>query len=204
MSQFNAPAYEIERPTGRCSLTDSQLVPGEPYMATLVELTEQEIEAAAESAAARLGFRRLDVCWAAWQEGKRPERIFCYWKSTVAEPNKKKKLFVDDHVLVNLFRRLAEAEQPQRKAFRFVLGLILMRKKLLRYDGTVRRDAKNEQGEKVTEQWWQVTPKLDLSKGPLGKWNEEDPLEMVDPQLEESRIQQVTEQLHEVLEAELE
>ena len=206
MSQFNSPTYEIERPSDRCALTGAHLVPGEPYVATLVELDDKQIaqikaDHSRDSkavAAAALGMQRLDICWGAWQKGKRPDNVFSFWKTTVSQPNKKRKLFVDDDVLMNLFRRLADEEDAQRLAFRFVLGLILMRKKLLRYDGTQRRQSGD-----ASQEWWQVTPKLNLSKGPLGKWNEDDKLHMLDPHLDAPQVQQVTEQLSDILEAEL-
>ena len=37
MSQFNAPTYDIERPSGQCTFTGQTLEPGEHYMAVLVE-----------------------------------------------------------------------------------------------------------------------------------------------------------------------
>src|SRR5690606_30627423 len=139
MTQFNTPTYDIERPTGTCAFTGRVLEPGEAYMATLVELDEAEQQQSPQktrTGAAILGFKRVDVSMEAWQQGQRPPRIFSYWKAVVAEPNQKKKLFVDDDVLLNLLRRLADATEPQRVAFRFVLALILMRRKMLRYDGT--------------------------------------------------------------------
>lgn len=206
MTQFNAPTYDIERPTGYCAFTGEPLTPNDPYMAALIDIDPQDLPAAGDnkqSASAVLGLRRLDVSWQAWQQGRRPDKMFCHWKATVAEPHKKKKLFVDDEVLLNLFRRLSDEEDAQRIAFRFVLGLILMRKKLLRYDGTKRKSTADEEGQPTEENWWQVTVKLDLSKGPLGKWNEDDRLEMLDPHLEDPHIEQITQQLGEVLEAEL-
>jgi len=205
MTQFNAPSYDIERSSGCCALTGRVLVPGEPYMATLIEVDEPEATdgAGKPTLPGGLGFKRQDVCWEAWQKNKRPTNIFCYWKTTAPEPNQKKKLFVDNDVLMNLFRRLADTDQPQRVSFRFVLGLILMRKKYLRYDGTTRRPARGQTAEPEHEAWWQVTTKLDLSKGPMGRWNENEQLEMLDPHLDEQQIQQVTEQLSEILEAEL-
>ena len=55
----------------------------------------------------------------------------------------------------------------------------------------------------VLQEYWKLTPKLDLSKGPLGKWNDEQQFEVLDPKLDESRIEEVTQQLGEILEAEL-
>lgn len=204
MSRFNTPTYDIERPTGQCAFTGEELRTGDRYVATLVEFDEREITAAiaaGKNPAAVLGLKRLDVGWGAWQSGNRPERLFSFWKTTVSDCRAKRKIFVDDDVLMNLFRRLADEDDPQRVAFRFVLGLILMRKKYLRYDGTRSGTVTDEGGNPLEQDWWQVTPKLDFSKGPLGKWNEEDRLEMVDPHLDEQQIQQVTRQLGEIFEA---
>lgn len=208
MSQFNAPAYEITRSTGQCALTGRTLEPGEAYMSTLVESDPT----AAVTPATALGLHRVDVSMEAWDQGQRPQRLFSHWKSIVPQPNQKKKLFVDDEVLMNLLRRLADASEPQRLAFRFVLALILMRKKLLRYDGSEKRTetvtTTNEDGsagetKMVEREWWLMTPKLDAKKGHFGKWNEDDRIEVLDPHLDEAQIQQVTQQLNEILDAEL-
>ena len=217
MTQFNAPAYDIERPTGHCAFNGRKLEPGEPYVAALVEfdpaapLAASEAEPAAAGtdkaaapsrarlAEAGLGFRRLDVSIEAWNEGKRPERIFSFWRSVVPQPHQKKKLFIDDDVLVNLFRRLHDAVQPQRQAFRFVLGLILMRKRLLRYDGAFRKKL----GE-TEQEWWRVTPRAAPGTGVPGSGGyEADSLELLNPQLDDQKVQEVTLQLSEILEAEL-
>lgn len=208
MSQFNAPAYEITRSTGQCALTGRTLEPGEAYMSTLVESDPT----AAVTPATALGLHRVDVSMEAWDQGQRPQRLFSHWKSIVPQPNQKKKLFVDDEVLMNLLRRLADASEPQRLAFRFVLALILMRKKLLRYDGSEKRTetvtTTNEDGsagetKMVEREWWLMTPKLDAKKGHFGKWNEDDRIDVLDPHLDEAQIQQVTQQLNEILDAEL-
>ncbi len=209
MTQFNSPAYEITRSSGQCALTGRTLEPGEAYMSTLVET---DPAAGGASPVQALGLQRVDVSMEAWDEGRRPERLFSHWKSIVPQPNQKKKLFVDDEVLMNLLRRLADADQPQRIAFRFVLALILMRKKLVRYEGTQKRSetitvpTENGAGSEVKtveREWWVMTPKLDVRKGQFGKWNEEEQLEILDPHLDETQIQQVTEQLNEILDAEL-
>ncbi|MDX1565912.1 MAG: hypothetical protein R3236_10925 [Phycisphaeraceae bacterium] len=186
MSQFNAQTYDVQKPTGQCAFTGKVLQPQEDYVATLVEEGDE--------------LKRLDICNEAWEEGKRPENLFCFWKAVVPEPTEKKKLFVDDEVLMNLLQRLADADQPQRLAFRFVLALILMRKKLLRYDGVDRR---SREADGATEDWWLLTPKRDLSKGPLGKWDEQTRIEVFDPHLDEEGIRSVTDQLSDILQAEL-
>ena len=209
MSQFNAPSYEIPKTSGQCAASGRQLEPTEVYFATLVEVPEDEEAPRPDRKAAGggsdvlgIGLKRIDVSKQAWDDGFRPPWLFCFWKTTVPEPNQKKNLFVDDAVLMNLLHRLADTEQPSRLAFRYVLALILMRKKLLRYDGTVTRQQVVD-GEPVQVQWWKLVPKLDLSKGPLGKWNENDLIEVLDPKLDEVQIEQVTQQIGEILEAEL-
>ncbi len=208
MSQFNAPTYELTRSQGQCVFTGRTLEPGEAYISTLVEADP----AGESSAAAALGFKRMDVSMEAWSQGHRPERLFGHWKSIVPQPNQKKKVFVDDEVLMGLLRRLAEADQPQRIAFRFVLALILMRKKLVRYDGTEKRsetvavlgeDGTPAATQQVEREWWIMTAKLDVAKGQFGKWNEEERITVLDPHLDEAQIQQVTEQLTEILDAEV-
>jgi len=204
MTSFNTSTYDIERPTGVCVVTGRRMEPGENFIAALVEEGE--------------GLKRLDISTAAWDEGRRPDRMLAFWQTTVPEPNEKKKVFVDDEVLMNLLRRLEDAEQPQRIAFRFVLMLILMRKKLLRYDKTERRaipagvaasaataseDSSADQPPTTEADWWLLTPKLDLSKGPLGKWKEEETIAVMDPHLDDERIRQVGEQIGEILNAEL-
>ncbi|MFW5653548.1 MAG: hypothetical protein ACOC0P_05840, partial [Planctomycetota bacterium] len=91
-----------------------------------------------------------------------------------------------DEVLMTLFDRLTGEEQPQRIAYRFVLGLILMRKKLLRCEGT------RAEGDASI---WLMRRKGDSTDLP--------PLEMVDPRLSDKDVQDVADQLGEILRGEL-
>ena len=191
MSQFQGSPYNVEKPTGTCALSGRELTPGEPYIATLVEATGEDGGA--------IGLKRLDIALEAWREGSRPEGLFSFWKTTVPQPKEKKKLFADNAVLLNLLHRLADETQQQRLDLRFVLCLILLRKKILRHDATEQhRDAEGNANE-----WWRLTPKLDPSKGAMGKWDEQNPVTVYNPGLSEERIQAVAEQLHEVLEGDL-
>ena len=196
MTQFNAPTYDIQRPTGKCAFSGRTLEPGESYIATLIELDETDAAALVKnsptapnnSETKSIGFRRLDVSIEAWQQGQKPERVFSFWRSVVQPPNAKRKVFVDDQVLLDLLRRLGEDDRPGRQAFRFVLALVLMRKKLLRFDGQETRNGADGKA----EEWWTLTPK-----------GQEEPLTVLNAQLDEQQIQSVTEQLGEILEAEL-
>jgi hypothetical protein len=192
MTQFSTPGYDIQRPTGVCAYTGRKLEPGEQYLAALIEVDEA-VQGKEAGKGTNLGFKRIDVSLEVWKEGKRPEKMFSYWKSTVQHPNQKKKMFVDDEVLMTLFRRLADDTQVQRQGFRFVLALILMRKKLLRYEGQTEKtvEVTDGQGNKTTkvQEWWDMMPK-----------GEDKPLAVLNPHLDEAQIKEVTQQLGEVLE----
>ncbi|MEM8737381.1 MAG: hypothetical protein AAGG38_02740 [Planctomycetota bacterium] len=196
MPSFSASNYDVQKTSGVCLATGQPLVPGEACYSALLDVPMAERDAGDE-----LGMKRVDVSADAWEKGFRPPHLFSFWKTLVPEPHAKKRVFVDDALLLNLLRRLEDASEPQRLAFRFVVALILMRKKLLRYDGTERTD--DPDGDGPVEEHWRFTPKLDVSKGHLGKWNEDEALRVLDPRLDESQIEQVTSQLGEVLAAEL-
>ncbi|MFW5681927.1 MAG: hypothetical protein ACOC1G_02890 [Phycisphaeraceae bacterium] len=206
MSQFNQPTYHVPKTSGICHATGRELQPGETMYACLVELTDEEHDRLRREhpndPTLALGLRRIDVSQRAWQEGSRPEGLFSFWKTTVPEPNEKKKLFIDDTTLTQLLIRLDDAETPERLAFRFVLALILLRKKLLRYDREEKRSLEIA-GETAERSCWLLTPKVDPAKGPLGKWDAEHQLVVVNPHLSEDDVLSVTDQLQEVLASEM-
>lgn len=113
--------WQVDRTAGQCAKTGRQLQEGETYYAVLFEEGE--------------GFRREDYSVEAWQGA--PAGAFCFFKTKVPEKKKKKRLLVDDAALVDFFRRLADETELIKQQFRFVLALILMRKRLLRYEETV-------------------------------------------------------------------
>lgn len=170
----SSTSFEIARSSGKCAATGRDLSPGEPCIAALCERAADD------------GFERLDFSVEAWSAGSRPERLFSFWKTTAPHPNEKKRVFVDDEMLRNLFERLADDERPQRQAFRFVLGLVLMRKRLLRFIG---RD-ESRGVETWTLQW----------KGAA----EGDVVTLVDPRLSDEDVRAVSDQLSEILSGDLE
>lgn len=172
MSKYGAE-YRVARPTGTCAETGQPLEPGSDCVATLCERSEDD------------QFDRLDYCVQAWEDGARPERLFSYWRTVVPQTDAKQKILVDDDVLVDLFDRLGDDVRPQRVAFRFILALILMRKRRLRYVGRV-VDGDDER--------WQMLPKgVDANSSPI---------EVVNPHLNEEDIRELSDQLTEVLRGE--
>jgi hypothetical protein len=160
--------YEVARPRGQCIVCQKQIEPHESLMAALKETP--------------LGFERQDICMTCW-EGFDKTDLVGFWKTHMPKAEQKKKLFVDDEVLCQLFERLADATEPAKLNFRFVLGLILMRKRLIVYE-TSRMDE--------TREIWQVRFK--------GK---EEQMDLLNPKLDESQVQEVSNQLGEILNEEL-
>ena len=160
--------YEVARPHGVCFVSGAAIAPGEKLMAALRETTA--------------GFERLDVSLAQWDQFDRKD-VIAFWQTVMPRHEEKKKVFVDDTVLCELFDRLGSATEPSKLSFRFVLGLILMRKRLLVYENT-----RQEEGQDI----WSVRPK-----------GREEKLDLIDPKLDEQQMMEVSKQLGEILNEEL-
>ena len=77
-------------------------------------------------------FERRDYCMSCWEKLDKRESFY-YWKS-LFNPGKKKKIFIDDDTLMDFFSRLMEEDNESKQNFRYVLSLILMRKKVLKFE----------------------------------------------------------------------
>lgn len=167
-----AKEYDVSRPASTCVACQKALAPGEALVATLWEAGEE--------------LQRKDYCLPCW-EAQAPSGgndLLGTWRTKVPQPEEKKKLFVDDELLMNFFERLSDAEDPVKVNFRFVLTLVLMRKKLLVYEGT----EKTPDGQ---ERWT-----LRVRGG-------ETRYQVLDPHMDEDKIAEVSGQLGAILEADL-
>lgn len=126
MAGIFSSSYPISRSTGRCAATGREFAPGEAMVATLVEAEGRE------------ELQRLDFAVSAWGEGARPGagmRLFASWRATHHAGDTKKKLLLGDDELLDLFEQLASSDQPRQRAFRYVLALLLVRRRILIYEG---------------------------------------------------------------------
>ncbi len=196
MSQIatSQSSWNISRSGPTCQACTAALEAGKSCWAALVEgavaLAPEKPEG--EPAKAVSPYSRMDFCEACWAAGKRPElpaTMFCFWKTTVTVPQQKKKLLVDDAVLVELFTKLAGREAPQDVRFRYVLALILMRKRLLKYEGI--KDATDTPDADRPEVW---------KMQPRGGG---EPVEVINPQLTTDQIVEVSQQLSSILAEEI-
>jgi hypothetical protein len=156
--------YDVARPGGKCTLTGRDIPPGEKFMAAVRETPT--------------GLERADVCQEAWKDYPR-DGLLAFWQATMPQPNARKKLFVDDEVLKQIFDRLADTEEPAKLNFRFVLGLILMRKRVIVYENTRQENGK--------ELWT------------LRYRGKDDQFDILNPQMDEQKITEVTLHLGEIL-----
>lgn len=185
-------SYDLGRATGVCAATGAPLEPGSPCVIALAEVaTPDEANAGTPNG---MFLRRLEYSVPAWEamdaEGRRPDGLFCFWRTTWTG-GQHRKMFVDDETLLDLFHRLDADERPQRQAFRFVLMLFLVRKKLLRVAGT-RREA--EQGDQPPREVWLVTVRGTDPAAP--------PVAVVNPRLKEDDIREIADQLSEIMQGE--
>ena len=126
MAGIFSSSYPISRSTGRCASTGREFSVGEAIVAALVEVEGRE------------DLQRLDYSVAAWAEGARPgagAKLFASWRATHQPADTKKKLLLGDDELLDLFEQLAASDQPRQRAFRYVLALLLVRRRILVYEG---------------------------------------------------------------------
>ena len=159
--------WEINKPLEKCYGTGKKIEHGEEYFGALVETDE--------------GLQRRDFCADYW-ESEKPD-VFCYWRSRLPHPDQKKQIFVDDEMLMAFFERLGKETEQEKVNFRFVLALILMRKRRLKYDAT-----RVEDGKEI----WRLRIVGDKQI-----------VEVVNPHLDEEQIEQLSSQIGQILQTDL-
>ena len=81
------------------------------------------------------GYQRRDYCHAC-QPPAEPAPLG-HWQTRRPEPTAKKVLPFDREAIYGFFERLEDVSEPSQVQFRFVLALLLWRKKVLRLERTV-------------------------------------------------------------------
>ena len=112
--------YQIQPSTRRCSATGRELQPGERYYSVLLEEGGK--------------FIRKDYGAESWQGP--PEGAFSFWMGRLAPPHGKRRQPIDDEMLLECFGRLEGQLEPGRIRFRYVVALLLMRRRRLKFEAT--------------------------------------------------------------------
>lgn len=155
--------FDVQRPSGRCAVSGRDIRPGESFFTALFETPQ--------------GFERRDYAPECWNGP--PEAAFCAFRTRVAEKPARPRVWLDDESLIEFFRRLADRDEPVKQGFRFVLALMLMRKRVLKYEQTIR------EGDAET---WQLRLMRDQSLH-----------RVLNPRMSEEQIASVQEELRSIL-----
>jgi hypothetical protein len=118
--------YDIQRCSRRCAATERELADGETCYSVLVS----------EGG----GVVRRDYSAEAWAGP--PENAIGWWKATVADPSKGRPHWAPNDVMLSYFERLLE--DPAAEDARYVLALLLVRRRLLRLESSQRDAAGRE------------------------------------------------------------
>ena len=108
--------YEIQRCTRSCTATGKELTPGEEFYSVLV----------AEGAE----LKRHDYSTDAW-EGP-PEGAIGWWKSQMPNPAARRVHWAPNDVMLHFFEQLES--QPDKQDMRYVLALLLVRRRVMRQE----------------------------------------------------------------------
>jgi hypothetical protein len=120
--------YHIQPNTRRCSVTGRELQPGERYYSVLLDEAGR--------------FLRRDYSVEAWQGP--PSEAFSFWTGRVPPPQGSRRLAIDDELLMDCFVRLQGQQEPGRCNFRYVVALLLMRHRRLKFE-----EVRHEDGQEV-------------------------------------------------------
>jgi hypothetical protein len=114
--------YQIQPNARRCSQSGRELRAGERYFSVLTEESGK--------------FVRRDYAADAWQGA--PHNAFSFWAGKIPESDARRRPVIDDDMLLDCFSRLEGATDPAKIKFRYVLGLLLMRRRRLKLEETIR------------------------------------------------------------------
>lgn len=153
---FNEPKYQIQTSTFRCTGCEQEVVAGTTYYTAVVYQDE--------------AFQRRDSCAACWRGPV--EGVYAFWKTrrpAPAEPDSRKVRF-DTALIFDFFRRLGDPpgqegpSEAEREELRFVLSLLLVRKKVLLFSSSYQEAGvetlKLTEKEDVSRVHWVKNPEL--------------------------------------------
>jgi hypothetical protein len=119
--------YQIQNSSRRCAISGRELQPGERYYSVLLD----------EGGT----FTRKDFSMESWQGP--PAGAFSFWQGRLPTGQAPRKPPIDDELLVECFNRLEGEAEQNKLSFRFVLGLLLMRRRRFKLEET-RQDGGQE------------------------------------------------------------
>lgn len=167
-------SYPTCKATGKCAASGRDFLEGEKFVATL---TEQPVLGTNVTEVAR-----TDFSVEAWASGARPASpavVLGSWRAVYHAGEQKKSPLMGDQEMLDLFEEMAQVTEQRQVRFRYLLALLLIRKRLLRVISTKR----TPEGTVMTV----------LRRGEDA--GQATPGEVIDPGLDEATIAEAIEQL---------
>lgn len=112
------PPENAPKPSRVCAATGRPFEPGEKIFTYLYEENGE--------------IRRRDLCADAFASTRRPENAIAWWSSRLPRDGEKKVKLAPDDAALDLFESLAD--RPDEAALRYVLALLLTRRRVLRLE----------------------------------------------------------------------
>ena len=114
---------EIPRCTKRCAVTGQEIAPGQTVFSVLLEDDGN--------------YKRIDYSHEGWKNrsgnaGETESLILGWWKHKLPILSDKKVKLAPNDILLTLFEQLAE--QPEKQDLRYVLALLLVRRRVFRLE----------------------------------------------------------------------
>ncbi len=122
--------YQIDANTRRCFITGRELKAGERFYSVLLDEGGK--------------FQRQDYSSEAWQGP--PAAAFSFWSGRIPATDEARRPPIDDDMLLDCFTRLEGEHDLSRMQFRYVVALLLMRRKRFRFE-----EARTENGQEVLQ-----------------------------------------------------
>jgi hypothetical protein len=120
--------YQIQPNTRHCAASGRELRPGEKFYSVLLLEGGNLI--------------RKDYAAESWPGA--PEGAFSFWCGRVPPAEQSRKLRIDDDLLADCFQRLEGHAEPAQVNFRYVVALLLMRRKRFKFE-----EARAEGGQEI-------------------------------------------------------
>jgi hypothetical protein len=120
--------YQIQPNTRRCIVSGRELKPGERFYSVLLEEDGK--------------FVRKDYAAEGWPGP--PSDAFSFWAGRVPPAGARRRPPIDDDMLLDCFQRLEDRRDPAGENFRYVLALLLMRRKRFKFE-----EARHEDGREI-------------------------------------------------------
>jgi hypothetical protein len=116
--------YQIQGPARQCTGSQRELRAGERFYSVLLEEAGQLV--------------RRDYAADVWPGP--PEGAIAYWCGRIPASGQPRRPTINDEWLLDCFTHLGEAKEPAQKNFRYVVALLLMRRKRFKFEDARKHD----------------------------------------------------------------